>query len=164
MIDENRLTQYYSNIANKLEEIIPIEWDEIVMYAEEFGDVRAVHFYYKESNGEEYKSGGKIPDDYGVSTKVYFGLLRELSKIINSLWLEFINAGEEKWYTVTFKLDSDYKFEIKYGYKINRRVSFFERKICWAYEQLNIIPEDSFEKKILDEYLQQKEIKKQIFI
>nr|WP_041713097.1 immunity protein YezG family protein [Cellulosilyticum lentocellum] len=71
MIAESQLAPYYSKIANRLDEIVPSEWSEIVMYAEELRDVRGVSFYYKTSQEQEYKAGGKIPDDYGVSTKFF---------------------------------------------------------------------------------------------
>lgn len=77
----------------------------------------------------------------------FFKLIRELMGIVQELWLEFVNAGEEKWYAVIFKLDLEYKFKIKYSYEIDRNVGYFEREIYWAYEQLNIVPEDSFEKR-----------------
>ncbi len=36
MVEENKLIKYYSQIAEKLDEIIPVTWDKISMYAEEF--------------------------------------------------------------------------------------------------------------------------------
>jgi uncharacterized protein (TIGR01741 family) len=156
MTIESKLNPYYSDIANKLDRIVPVEWHEIVMYAEELGDVRTAHFYYTIIKGGEYKHSGKIPDDYGVDTKIYFRLIKELSEIVNKMWLEFVSAGEEKWTTVTFRLDNEYKFKIRYGYEINREIGSYERGVCWAYEELGIIPEDDFKKKIVEEYLEDK--------
>ena len=34
MIEESKLTQYYEQIANKLDELIPIDWKRVAMYTE----------------------------------------------------------------------------------------------------------------------------------
>lgn len=46
MIKENNLIKYYSELAGKLDEIIPCEWERIALYAEETGDVSAASFFF----------------------------------------------------------------------------------------------------------------------
>lgn len=82
MINENQFTSYYEKIANQLNSIIPSEWNEIAMYAEELGDTRTFLFYYKKDSDSEFIYSGNIPELYGVSRKVYFELLKELSMIV----------------------------------------------------------------------------------
>ncbi len=52
MIKESDLNKYYAEIANQLNEIIPVEWKRIIMYAEDLGDSSSVSFYFytKEDN------------------------------------------------------------------------------------------------------------------
>ncbi len=153
MIDERNLTKYYQSIAEKLDDIVPFEWDEIVMYGEEFGDVRTACLYYKQKGKENYRSGGLIPSENSVDADIYAGLVYELIQINKRLWKEFLDAEIPLWVTITFHLSSDYHFKVKFGYEANRELSSTEREIHWAYNELGIIPEDGFSKKILEEYL-----------
>lgn len=70
-MDESKFVPFYQEIANQLDKIVPGEWYEIVMYAEELGNVRSAQFYYKKDREGEYISSGKIPDDYGVDEKFF---------------------------------------------------------------------------------------------
>lgn len=57
-MEDKKLSKYYGEIAEKLDEMIPVEWDNIILYAEETGDVSSASFYYNEKN--EYKRDSKI--------------------------------------------------------------------------------------------------------
>lgn len=153
MINESKLGEHYQNIANKLNEIVPADWDEIVMYGEELGDVSLVGFYFKPCSEDKYRYGGMIPDEYGIGLNEYFARLDILSESVNSFWKAFVDSDMPKWEAITFRLNSKNNFKVKFDYQINREISGFEREICWAYNELGIIPEDEFSKKILEEYL-----------
>ncbi|WP_297430164.1 immunity protein YezG family protein [Clostridium sp.] len=152
MINENNLTRYYSEIAEKLDEIIPVDWDKIVMYAEEIGDVGSVSFYYYTDNVKVHYSGD-IPYEYNVSEDIFDSLIDELMNTNKCLWDEFKNAGESTWSSLTFYLDSGWRFKVKFGYERNTEIGHLEREIRWAYDELGIIPENDYEKKLLEEYL-----------
>lgn len=153
MINENDLTRYYSEIAERLDEIIPVDWDKIVMYAEEIGDVSSVSFYYYINNNTKVHYSGDIPDEYNVSEDIFDSLIDELMKTNKCLWNEFKNAEESTWSSLTFYLDSNWKFKAKFGYERNAEIGHLEREIRWAYDELGIIPENEYEKKLLEEYL-----------
>lgn len=153
MINEKDLTKYYQSIANKLNEIMPVDWDEIVMYGEELGDVSTACFYYKPKGQNNYRFSGRIPDDYSVDCNIYFDLIDELMEINKALWEEFVKAEVPDWKTITFRLYRDYHFNINYKYDIDTEIGDLERVIRWAYDELGIIPEDDFGKKLLNEYL-----------
>ena len=53
-MEDKKLSKYYGEIAEKLDEMIPVEWDNIILYAEETGDVSSASFYYNEKNSKEY--------------------------------------------------------------------------------------------------------------
>ena len=153
MINEIKLSQYYSEIANKLDEIIPIEWETIVMYAEELSDVSSASFYFYAKEGNEIYYSGNIPEDFSVSREIFKRILRELREIIRRLWNEFVSSEEEKWSRLTFVLQEDWKFKAKFGYDLDTKVGSFERKVIWAYNELGLIPKGEFAKEILKEYL-----------
>ena len=153
MVEENKLIKYYSQIAEKLDEIIPVTWDKISMYAEEFGDVSSVSFYYYTDNNSVLHHSGDIPGEWNVDEEIYDRLTDELMEINKGLWLEFKESGEPTWCSFTFNLNSEWKFKIKFSYERDEQVGSLEREIRWAYDELGIIPEDDYEKELLEEYL-----------
>ncbi|MBL4931980.1 immunity protein YezG family protein [Clostridium paridis] len=153
MINENNLNKYYSEIAEKLGEIIPVEWDKVVMYAEVLETVSSASFYFYTDDCNKINYSGTIPDKFGVSKDAFKLLLRELREINRNLWIEFKNAGETTWSTLNYNLSSDGKFKVKFGYEINNEIGLLEREIRWSYEELEIIPDDEYGKKLLDEYI-----------
>lgn len=165
MINESNLNKCYSKIANKLNEIIPVEWKKVAMYAEEFGDVsRAIFYFYtqdKDGNLIPHNSG-YLQDEYNVSEEEWDSSFDELYRVNKELWLEFEKAGEKTWDILIFKLDSNGKFKIKFEYDTDRNIDFFTKEIIWAYEDLGIVPQDNYSMSTLEDYLKSKgeELKK----
>lgn len=54
-MEDKKLSKYYGEIAEKLDEMIPVEWDNIILHAEETGDVSSASFYYNEKNRYDSK-------------------------------------------------------------------------------------------------------------
>ena len=69
---------------------------------------------------------------------------------------EFIKQDQREWKVLTFYLKNDFTFRAEYSYEIDEEAGRYEREMYWAYETLDIVPKDDFDKKILDEYLQHK--------
>ncbi|WP_250675812.1 immunity protein YezG family protein [Paraclostridium ghonii] len=156
MIEEIKLTKYYSAIAEKLDEIIPVKWDKISMYAEEVGDVNSVSVYYYTNNGMELHHSGDIPNECNIDEDIYDSLTDELIDINKKLWLEFKNAEEPTWCSLTFNLDCHWKFQVKFAYERDNEIGRLEREIRWAYNELGAIPKDEYEKELLEEYLEER--------
>lgn len=157
-IDESKFLPFYQAIANKLDEIVPEEWDEIVMYAEEFAGTATANFYYRQHKDEKYLSGGKIPDDYGVDTKTHLRLMQELIVNVKNFKKEYLRQNQQEWKALTFYLRNDFKFRVEYSYEINEEVDSYERQIYWAYETLGIEPTGDYGKTILNKYLESKRL------
>ena len=154
MISEGILEKHYEQIAEKLDELIPIEWDRIVMYGEEIGDASAICIYYYTDNCTKVHHSGNIPEEFNVDEHIVDLLENELMDINKNLWLEFKKAGEPTWCSLTFYLENTWQFKIKYGYERDAEIGHLGRVIRWAYDELGIIPKDDYEKKLLDEYLE----------
>lgn len=152
MVQESRLTEHYSRIVDKVAEIIPCEWEKVVMHAEETGDWSYVTFYYYTDGGNRYH-WGDIPEQCGVDREIVSGMVDELTQINKDLWLEFKNSEEKEWYSYTFYLDIDGKFSIEYGYEKHEELSGMEIGIRWAYDELAIVPRGKAGKRILKKYL-----------
>lgn len=65
-----------------------------------------------------------------------------------------MKADIEPWESMTFILNTDWSFNIEYD--ISEEISDFAREIIWAYEKLDIYPEDEYEQQLLKEYLEGK--------
>ena len=150
---ENILVEYYGKIANKVDEIIPCEWEKVVIHAEELGNWSYVTFYYYTNDGN-INHWGDIAEQYGLDIRIVSGMVDELVQINKDLWLEFKNFEEEQWYSYTFYLDSDWKFTFKYGYEKNEELSGMEIGIRWAYDELAIVPRGKAGKRVLKKYLE----------
>ena len=156
-MNEEKLSAHYSKIAEKLDETIPVDWDRVIMFAEEFGDVSSASFYFYVKNNSKPFFSSSIPEDFNVSKDVYDDLWDELISINKDLWLDFKNEGTQPWDIMIFYLDNDWKIKIEFEYDINREIDTYERLIILAYTKLGIVPEDDFEKELLQEYLDKQE-------
>ena len=156
MISEEILEYYYGEIANKLDEMIPVEWTKIAMQAIDIGTSRTVYFYFYTPDGKVH-SDGMIPDEYNVDKEIYFQYHAELRDINMKVRKEFVKANIDPWESMTFILNEAWSFKVDFEYDINKEIGNFEREVIWAYEELGIIPEGEFSKSILEEYLEEKE-------
>ena len=153
MIKESDLNKYYAEIANQLNEIIPVEWKRIIMYAEDLGDSSSVSFYFYTKEDNNIHHSGNIPEDFSVSRNIFRKLLRELRCTIKNLRNEFDKKNEKLWYTLTFTLEEDWRFNVKFGYEIDNEMSDFEREVIWAYNEIGLMPKGEFGREVLEEYL-----------
>lgn len=163
-MDEQILNQYYQKIAEKIEDVIPVEWYEVALYIEDVGDVRSLTMYFKEEKEGEYVYIMDIPEVYGVDKGEYNKRQRELKNICSELRKEFIKQGVEPWNIFEFYLSSDYTFRVNFTYEYDENISDYDRSIVWQYRKLGIMPMGDFEEKILNEYVDREtgELKKKM--
>lgn len=157
MRKESDLNKYYAEIANQLNEIIPVEWKRIIMYAEDLGDSSSVSFYFYTKEDNNIHHSGNIPEDFSVSRNIFRKLLRELRCTIKNLRNEFDKENEKLWYTLTFTLEEDWRFNVKFGYEIDNEMSDFEREVIWAYNEIGLMPKGEFGREVLEEYLRNRD-------
>ena len=157
MIDEYNLDEYYAEIASKLNEVIPVEWKRIIMYSEDLGDSSSVSFYFYTKEDDNIHHSGNIPEDFSVSRNIFRKLLRELRGTIKNLRNEFDKENENLWCTLTFTLAEDWRFNVKFGYEIDKEMSDFEREVIWAYNEIGLEPKGEFGREVLEKYLSNKD-------
>lgn len=157
MLDTQKIAPYYNEIANLLDETIPAEWSEIVMYSDQSETSFNAFFYYKRPGEDDYIEGAGIPTDYSVSEKIYLNQICKLASTVRSLWKEFIQCGEKPWVIMVFRLNSDFKCNADFRYEIDNEIGPMEQEVRWAYDELGYIPpEGSFSKFLLEKYLENK--------
>lgn len=143
---EDELIPFYQAIAEQLNKIVPVEWEEIVLYGEYVAGVASACFYYRKQKDGTYLSGGKIPDAYGVDTNVYFPLFQELINRVKELKRAFTECHPQEWKTLTFYLKNDFQFRVEYAYEIEEEADIYQRQIDWVCKTLGIEPPDGYGK------------------
>lgn len=73
-----KIEENYKEIAEIINEMIPVEWDKVWMYAEIVDDSSEVNFYFCNPGNEELIYGHNIPEKYSVSNSIYKELLLKL--------------------------------------------------------------------------------------
>ncbi len=157
-MDESRLTEYYSEIANKLNEMIPCEWEQIYY----LGEVEAERsgwssvFYFKPVDSDEFVRSYDIPDKYDVSEEIYDQLRNEADEILLEIYDCFVQDSQEPWEQLSLSLDSTGRFNMNYLYDAisgNARGPM-EREVIWAYDTFGYMPkEGTYRRELLDAYL-----------
>ena len=69
MVDEEILMHYYEEIANKLDEMSPVEWTKIAMLAEDLGTSCAAGVYFFTKDNKIYYNHN-IPEDFNVERSI----------------------------------------------------------------------------------------------
>lgn len=156
MIDENSLIKHYYAIANKLDDIMPVEWDKIIMYAEETGTSSTPSFYFHAKDDDRFYYSKNIPEEFFISEDIFEELLLELKSCIKGLWYEFKRSGEKTWYTLTIRFEVTGKFDVEFGYKLDKEIDYYKRKLVWAYNELGILPVDKDDRGFVEEYVSKK--------
>lgn len=153
MINEDLLIPFYSDIANVLNSVIPVEWSKAAIYFEELDGSFSAKYYFFDKEKNCYVNDGKMPDLYGIDLCKYSELNRKVVTACQNLRNEFINQGEPPWVIMSFFIDEKFNFNAEFEYDYNREISTYARMILWAYKKLNIIPSSDFDKELLEENL-----------
>lgn len=154
-MDEQKLIKYYGEIANTLDEIIPCEWEKIVLYVENTGSSGSAVFYFWDMQNQYYFSNS-IPKRFNVDERQFLRKKMELYSIGKNMRKVFIEEGEEPWLYYVFTLNQDWTFNMRFGYELDLEIGDFERQIRWQYDELGIVSEGEYGQKVLEDYLKEK--------
>lgn len=117
---ENQLAVLYNEIAQKIDSMIPTEWDKLFY----LGEVEkekiswSSAFYFIESNTGMMIDGNVIPTKYSVSQQIYDKLLSELNGLLIELYTCFENNEQELWEQISLTLNSNGKFNVDFLYDV----------------------------------------------
>lgn len=155
MMDKSKEKEYYQEMANLLDNLIPCEWTRTVLYAEASEDKVFFTFYFKHKYGQIYK-WSQIPTEYlgYVNMKKIGKNLRQLEKVIKEFYLENKFFGENVWHSFTYDLNNEWNFDVKFGYEEMNELPDWEKDIRFAYDTLAVLPKHTNERKALKKYLE----------
>lgn len=158
-METKEMENLYREIAEYLNELIPVEWDTIWMYAEMLDDSASALFYFTVPDKEEYYYSHNIPEQFQVSEDIYDSLLINLQRKLRRLREEYAEGTSDKWTTVTMKLTALGKMSINFDYEdiLSLGINMPKRIAIWAYENLGIYPKRKSVRDFLEEYIENKE-------
>ena len=136
-METKQMEVLYQKIANILIDMIPEDWEKILLYAEVREGFSQVYFYYYPVNRAEPVYSLDIPDIFQVDKRFYKELKRELYECFEELWNEFRVQNQEPWTNLTYILDSTGRMRINYGYDDLSEMSPVEKQEKWENEYLN---------------------------
>lgn len=115
-METNNMEEIYQEVADILVNMVPEEWNRILLYAEIREGYRKVFFYYYTNNNHVYSLD--IPDLFQIDEDSFESLEGDLYNCFSALWNEFKSQDvQEPWTSLTFILDNSGKMNIDYGYE-----------------------------------------------
>ena len=132
-METQKMGELYQKIAEHLNEMIPSQWEKIVLYAEILDDSADIYFYFTTPTNGDYLYSHYIPEQFNVSEEIYDQLLIELQEL-------FEDTG---------------KFSIDYNDDdvLSSQLDDLQRRDVWKYQNLGILPADEEDRKFIEEYL-----------
>lgn len=126
----------YQKVANILVEMIPEEWEKILLYAEVREGFSQVFFYYYPVNKEKPVYSLDIVDEFNTGKPLHRKLKQELYDCFEELWNEFKVQDQELWTSLTYILDNKGRMKLNYGYDDISEISPDEKQDKWEAEYL----------------------------
>lgn len=150
-----KIEENYKEIAEIINEMIPVEWDKVWMYAEIVDDSSEVNFYFCNPDSEELIYGHNIPEKYSVSNSIYKELLLKLLHSFEDLKKEYVKSGFGDWSTAILKMEQPGKLSIEYGYEdiYSLGIDGDQRIAVWEYETFGFLPDDEEDKEAVLNYI-----------
>jgi len=145
MTFETKLNELYSEIAQQVSDMIPVEWNELYFNGEVKVEEGGVFFFFiPVQHNNEFVYSHDIPDLYQINDKVYDEELRKLFKQTIELQKVFIDNDQEPCFSVTLIVNSlgnlkvhfDYTNWFESDFGPAARIRYFEYKYL-DYKQEN---------------------------
>ena len=126
----------YQKVANILVEMIPEEWEKILLYAEVREGFSQVFFYYYPVKQEQPVYSLDIVDMFNIDKPLHRKLKQELYDCFEELWNECRVQDQELWTSLTYILDNMGRMKLNYGYDDISEISPDEKQDKWEAEYL----------------------------
>ncbi|HDC8952682.1 TPA: TIGR01741 family protein [Staphylococcus aureus] len=146
MTFEEKLSQMYNEIANKISSMIPVEWEKVYAMAYVDDEGGEVVFNYTKPGSDELNYYTYIPREYNVSEKVFYDLWTDLYRLFKKLRNAF-KEDLEPWTSCEFdftregnlKVSFDYIDWIKLGFGPSGKENYY------MYKKFGVLPETEYE-------------------
>lgn len=167
MKETPKMKKIYSDIQNKLFNMIPEGWTKLYLYASITDQVHGMpigemYFYYFPKGILKKKPVNvyEIPNKFNIDDEIYSKLINDLYISIKQLREEAIQETLKPWTNLTISIEN-YKFSVEYHYDdlSKSEYSNIERHIIWRYRyiQPDINTYNKKEKQLIEAYLKKKQ-------
>lgn len=135
-MESKRMEDLYQNVANTIDNMIPEDWDRVLLYAEVRVGFSQVFFYYYPIGSQKPIYSLDILDIFNLDKRKHKELKHNLYEYFEELWKEFMVQEQEQWTSLTYLLDSTGRMKINYGYEDISLLSPVEKQEKWEAEYL----------------------------
>ncbi|MBY4605707.1 MULTISPECIES: antitoxin YezG family protein [Bacillus] len=158
-METEKMGELYQQIAEGINEIIPSEWEKVILYAEILDDSSEVFFYFNPPQSEDYIYSHNIPEHFQVSEDLYDDLLIKLQEAFEELRKEYKETNLHIWTNLTLNLDITGQFSIDYNYEdvIGSELNGAQRKAVWLYKNLGLMPKRITLRAFLEDFIKTSE-------
>lgn len=106
----------YQDIVDEIDDIIPEDWDKVLLYANIGDDMSSFFFYYYPHNSSNPVFSEDIVAKSAVNRMTYNLKHYRLLKILEALRQAFMDYGQKLWTNLTLVIDHTGKFNVDYNY------------------------------------------------
>lgn len=161
---EEKLNEMYQEIANKISEMIPAEWEKIYTKAYINDEGGEVIFNYTTPGSDDLHYYTDIPTDYNVSEEIFYDLWKNLYKSFERLRVLFMKNNQEPWTSCEFDFTKEGKLNVSFDYIEWKNSGFgpLAREYYYEYKKFGILPEKEYAKnkvKKVEQFIKEQEEK-----
>ncbi|HCY1336438.1 TPA: TIGR01741 family protein [Staphylococcus aureus] len=162
MAFEEKLSEMYNEIANKISSMIPVEWEKVYAIAYVDDEGGEVIFNYTKPGSDELNYYTYIPREYNISEKVFYDLWTDLYRLFKKLRSAFKEEDLEPWISCEFDFTRDGKLNVSFDYIdwVNSEFGPMGREDYYMYKKFGIWPEKEYainRVKKIEDYIKEQE-------
>lgn len=113
---EIELNELYKQIAQQVNAIIPIEWNDLYFNGEVKDKEGGVFFFFKPNGSHDPIYSHDIPEMFAIDERVYDEEIHKLFELTIKLQQVFIDHDQDPWFSVTLLLQSSGNLHIHFDY------------------------------------------------
>ncbi|WP_151134281.1 TIGR01741 family protein [Staphylococcus aureus] len=144
---EEKLSQKYNEIANKISSMIPVEWEKV--YAMAYINERngEVFYNYTEPSSDELFYYTSVLNKYNIPRSEFMDSVYELYKQFDNLRELFIEEGLEPWTSCEFDFTRESKLNVSFDYIDWTKLEFGQiaKENYYMYKKFGVMPEMKYE-------------------
>ncbi|HCY6707436.1 TPA: TIGR01741 family protein [Staphylococcus aureus] len=147
MTFEEKLSEMYNEIANKISSMIPVEWEKVYAMAYISERNGEVFYNYTEPSSDELFYYTSLLNKYNIPRSEFMDSVYELYKQFDNLRELFIEEGLEPWTSCEFDFTSEGKLNVSFDYIDWTKLEFGQiaKENYYMYKKFGISPETEYE-------------------
>mgnify|MGYP003586300577 CR=1 FL=1 len=132
---ENELDEQLHEIAQTINNIIPVEWNDIYLNSEiSNGDGEVLFYFNTVNNREEFIYSHDIPSKYGIPLSDYMDTFNKLMDISRAILKILKDNNQPLWTSMILSIKNRKKISVEFDYtdwisspfSINQRLNYFK--------------------------------------